>query len=57
MAAGDKYALEPMDMKVVWHCFECKKYYQRDPLVNSEGVLYCPFCSSEKIERIPGNKE
>ena len=41
-----------MDKKVVWHCFECKKYYQKEPFINSEGVLNCPFCSSEKIERI-----
>ena len=51
MNVGDKYTLEHMDIKVVWHCLECKRYYQKDPLVNSKGVLYCPFCSSEKIER------
>ena len=52
-----KYALESMDAKVVWHCFKCKKYFQRDPLVNNKGVLNCPFCSSEKIERIPDNEK
>ena len=52
MAKCNKYAFVTMDAKVVWHCLECKRYYQKDPLVNSEGVLNCPFCSSEKIERV-----
>jgi len=44
-------------MKNVWHCFECKKFFNREPYIGHTGLLYCPFCSSKNIERIPDKKK
>jgi rRNA maturation endonuclease Nob1 len=43
--------------KVLWHCVgDCKKYFTRNPRV-SGNVLLCPFCGSERLERISNSDE
>jgi hypothetical protein len=43
--------------KVLWHCVgDCKKYFTRNPRV-SGNVLLCPFCGSERLERISDSDE